>query len=168
MKPTSACFLVLAGLWVIPAVASAQGSFAGIGIHPGDVVRVTVAATGDRTKGEVETITPDLIRIDGVDFTPSSVSRVERAGDPVWDGAILGGLFGVLASTSRSESCLDQTARQCLIGNVVAWGLVGTTIDYMHDRYTTVYPQVTRMRSARVAPWWARGAGGIAVRLRFR
>ena len=157
------CAIGIAVAFALASRAAAQGTFAGTGLHAGQTVRVIDALTGERFKGAVESTTADLIRVDGRDFTPRSVRRIDRAGDPLWDGMIIGAIAGVGLSLTPTEACVQKSRGQCLASGIETGFLLGTAIDWMHTGYTTVYPQITTQRRIHLAPVWGRRLRAVAI-----
>ena len=100
--------LVLFLGWLAAAtVAEAQTDFTSLRIKPGDFVYIT-SSSGVQVGGILETIAPDSLSLAGRTFKPEPGLRIERRGDPIWDGAAIGAgvglLAGLLLSTGECHS----------------------------------------------------------------
>src|SRR5262245_45310764 len=138
MKTTTVLLALSCFAWT-PA-AHAQIDFGGLHLKPGDVVYVTNPA-GVEISGRIEGISPTSIALPGYSFKPEPGLKIERRGDPLWDGAALGAVigFGVGALLSTGECGTDWHAWQCSLAGA-AWGtLLGTLIDWKHQGRTQVF-----------------------------
>jgi len=130
---------------------------------------VTLEIDGERVplRGRLLSIAGDVVAIDtggtirSVDF--SGVTRVDRHGDSVVNGALIG---AVLLGGMCRWTCLEMKLRSQAhyVGNVVAatvvGGLMGAAIDRKHVGTTTIY---RRGRRASVGLMLAPGSVGIAA-----
>jgi hypothetical protein len=71
-----------------------------------------------------------------------TIRRIERSGDPIWNGFAIGAAVGVLQSVLLLGGLDDGHVRQKValaieVGGV--YGLIGAGIDAMHVGRTTVY-----------------------------
>src|SRR5438876_6041026 len=91
----------------IAAAARAQPpDFSGLKIKPGDVIYVT-EPSGVEVTGPLETLSPSELEVNGRSFTPTAGLKIQRRGDPIWDGALIGLAAGMaIGSTVAAEACL--------------------------------------------------------------
>src|SRR5258708_903425 len=64
----------------------------------GDIVYVTDLTTGVEVSGPLSDISGLRLAIDGYVFAPAASLKIERRGDPIWDGAVYGFLLGAFVS----------------------------------------------------------------------
>src|SRR5262245_14433610 len=87
------------------ACGSAQAQdFGELKLMPGQMVRVT-DATGSRITGEVASLTKESLRIGNQEFTPAKVTKIERRGDKLWNGILIGAAVGAGLSQIPNEAC---------------------------------------------------------------
>jgi hypothetical protein len=80
--------VVCAILWAAaPARAQSAVDFSGLRAAVGDQVYVMDPATGVEVGGRITALTPSRLSIDGYSFAPIEGLKIERPGDPIWDGA---------------------------------------------------------------------------------
>jgi hypothetical protein len=124
-------------------VAEAQQlapDFTGLPIKPGDTIFVTDLASGVEVGGRLRALSAGALSIDGYEFRPAAGLRIERRGDPIWDGAAYGFGVGVLAGiTIGAEACLHRPAWHCVVESGVSYAAVGTLMDWRHKGRTRVY-----------------------------
>jgi hypothetical protein len=114
--------------------------FSHLPIKAGDKIYVTEAATGVEVSGPVKTITPGALALNGYSFTPESTLKIERPGDPLWDGALIGwGVGALLGSTVGAEACLHRAQWHCVVEGGVTYALFGIVIDFAHKGRRTIY-----------------------------
>ena len=161
--------IVTMALWLVcvtwASAAPAQTDFAGLPLKPGDVVYVTNPA-GVEISGPIVSVSPASISLAGYTFKPEPGLRIERRGDPLWDGAALGAAIGlgVGALLSTGECGVNWHAWQCALAGG-AWGtLLGTLIDFKHEGRTQVFVGVAASRSL---PGDRRLATSVSVRFSF-
>ena len=149
--------------------AEAQTNFGDLPIRPGDFVYAT-DAEGVEVSGPLTSLSPLSLSIAGYSFKPEPGLKIERRGDPLWDGATIGAVFGLGlgALISTGECGVDWHAWQCSLA-LGAWGgLLGTLIDYKHRGRTTVF--LGTATSAGVVPSPRPPAGrptSVSVRFSF-
>ena len=133
--------------------AEAQIDFGDLPVKPGDFVYATDAA-GVEVSGPLTSLSPLSILIAGYSFRPEPGLKIERRGDPIWDGATLGAAIGlgVGALFSTGECGVDWHAWQCSLAGGAWGGLLGTLIDYTHKGRTTVFLGTAASASAAGAP----------------
>ena len=68
----------------------------------------------------------------------SQILRMDRLGDPLWDGALKGALIGLPMSWLSLQGCSGST-RKCFAGAEVMWTLGGVLFDWLHQGRTNVY-----------------------------
>jgi hypothetical protein len=146
MRTTTILLMLVCLTWT--SGAHAQTDFRGLRLKPGDVVYVTSPA-GVEISGPLEGITPMSIALAGHTFKPEPGLKIERRGDPLWDGAAIGAAIGVGvgALLSTGECGADWHAWQCALAGA-AWGtLLGTLIDLKHKGRTQIFVGVATTHS---------------------
>src|SRR5262245_48290262 len=98
----------------VPAAAAAQAGFTSMALEPGSVVRVT-EADGTRTSGKLGEVTSNSITVGDRTFSSSSVTRVERRGDRLWNGLAIGAGAGLAMSAIPSEACTHKSGVECAL-----------------------------------------------------
>jgi hypothetical protein len=159
-----------------PTVATAQDTPAaadGWAQNVGTELRVT-DRQGRVGKGRLRAITADelLLVVDGAEVAlpRSTITRIERRGDSLKNGFLIGALVGApLAALSAGEvEAGGGSVGALVVLGIGVYGLMGMGIDAMHTGWTTVYraPAATTGSSAR-APrrqlWAAPTARGMRV-----
>ena len=114
--------LTTCGLVLSCAVAGAQSleDFARLKVKPGDTVYVLDEQTGVEVTGPVRSVTPAELKVEGYSFKPMDGLKIERRGDPIWDGALLGG--GARGARRHHSRCggmpprsdLEVRGRKCI------------------------------------------------------
>jgi len=100
--------ILFSGVLILSASHAAEGQtttrpFSDLGryLEPGDTVFVVERERGE-TRGTLERLSPTalVLRVDGTarEFGASDVGWVERIPDPLWDGALWGGVFGYVST----------------------------------------------------------------------
>jgi hypothetical protein len=134
-----ACVVVLlcSGLAV---TARAQTDFARLPLKTGDEIYVT-EPTGATIAGRVTTVSAAALFVDGREFRPQPGLRIERHGDPVWDGAAIGVLSGFALGvlTGLGECGVDLGVGQCALAGAAWGGVLGLLIDWRHRGRTLIY-----------------------------
>lgn len=154
-------------LFACSAPARAQASLERLKLSLGDRVEVT-ERSGVITTGVLTDVTGAMVQAGNRDFPIDTVLKVERRGDPVWDGLLIGAGFGLLLSPLAEEGCLSGSRVPCVIGPMLVYGGFGALIDWGHEGKTTIYRAAPRAgKGARLAPIVAPGAGGVAVAIGF-
>ena len=124
-------------------VAAAQPSFADLEARVGDVVRVEYPG-GKSFSARLTDLAPTRLLVDGQVVTPVPGLIIERVGDPLWDGAVLGAVIGLAAGIvlSNGECGVDWPAWRCVAAGA-GWGsAIGLTIDWGRKKRVRVYPKV--------------------------
>lgn len=127
-----ASLLLVVGFFCFPVTpAHAQTDFSGIPLAVGDSVHVVF---GDRTEtsGRVSHLSPTSIGVGDDTFTADTVQRLERRGDPLWNGVVSGALAGAAAGvlfTGRSGCHGGANALPCTAKPALVFGAVGLLID---------------------------------------
>lgn len=168
MRTTWMVMLAVVGL---AAAASAQEAttFADLPLrlNVGDEVGVE-DQSGVVTWGRLERLTPEEIAVTSTPggervFPGASVRRVQKRGDPLWNGMRLGaiiggvfgcGVFGAFSGEFRSADCVSAF----VIFGGAGLGL-GLGIDAMHTGTTTVFSAPDNH-----AGWQRPFGGGVAAR----
>ena len=119
-------------------------------LKPGQLVFVTqddVTLTGNLTN-----ITSTRLAIGGREFAPNEHLRVERDGDPIWDGAINGFLVGaLLGPTLGAKGCLSRPMWHCVVDGGASFAVIGALIDAAHHGRTKVFDG--RAKAVKHARW---------------
>lgn len=152
-----------------PALVAAQGAadFSALRAGVGDRVYVTDPATGVEVGGRITALTPAALSIDGYTFNPVPGLRIERPGDPIWDGTAIGFGFGALIGiTVGAEGCLHQAEWHCVVAGGVTYGLLGAVIDFAHKGRRTIY-RGSPPKTVRLVPGVGRERKSVAVALAF-
>jgi hypothetical protein len=150
------------GLIASASIAEAQADFSRLRIKPGDFIYVS-GPSGVAVSGPLESVTPDSLSLAGHTFKPEPGLRIERRGDPVWDGAAIGAGVGLLTGLllSTGECGANWHAWQCSLAGG-AWGtLLGTLIDFGHTGRTQIFV------GASAAPAKRSRAAALSVRVKF-
>jgi hypothetical protein len=151
--------LTLAAVFVVLAASAtyAQSDFSSLKAAPGDVVYV-IDANGVEIGGPLTTVSPGFLSIGSYQFDAGQVLKIDRRGDPSWNGALVGA--GVTALfTGGSVRC-----GRCFAGWVGFWSAVGWLIDRDHVGRTTIYRRgAIRGRSTVVPALTDRGTGFALV-----
>ena len=128
MRAISTLAIVLFILSAAPA--RAQDTFGDLiqKIHAGQQV-IVVDQQGARTKGRVDTLSPDTLVVNSGlprTFTPSDVRQVLKP-DHVWDGALKGAAFGlipaVLIGVFDCDECVPGAIAVLFVGAGAGTGL---------------------------------------------
>jgi hypothetical protein len=124
----------------LAGVASAQSDFSRLNVKAGDVIYVT-DPSGTQVTGRVTQVSAAAVSVDGYQFKPTSRLRIERRGDPVWDGTAIGlaAGFGLGALTAAGECGVDWSFGKCALAGAGWGGLFGLLIDWQHTGRTLVY-----------------------------
>jgi hypothetical protein len=152
-------------LWAPSALA--QSDFSNLKIKPGDIVYVT-DATGVEVSGPVTSLAPSLLSIGSHSFAPMPGLKIERRGDPIWDGAVYGALAGLAvgALAASGECGVGGSATVCVLSGGAWFAGIGAFIDYRHKGRTRVFvgSPTPSTRSVRGSP--GRSAS-LLVQIRF-
>lgn len=179
MRATSVVGVLVAALLaggVAAAEAQTTRAFRDLGLdlNVGDRVRVT-DRDGVRHDGTVRTLPPEALVISGSggprDFTVQTTAKVERRGDPVWTGALIGFIPGFVLGAQFVLGFSDH--EEPLSTYVTAGGIVGlggaglgALIDSLHEGHRAVYVAEPAV-ALRVAPLAGRGRVGAFASLRW-
>jgi hypothetical protein len=141
----------------IPALAAAQNvpDFSVLDVKVGDRVYVTDMATGVEVSGPLTALTATELGINGHVFAPGPGLKIEKAGDPIWDGTLIAAGLGTLAGTIvGSEACLHHSLWPCAISGALSYGLIGALVDSLHKGRTRIYgsPSGPPAPSVRLVP----------------
>ena len=165
-----AALLLLVAL-LTPEVAAAQPDFSHLQVRIGQTVYVTDLTTGARVTGPLTALAADELSIDGYAFSPGPNLKIEREGDPVWDGAAwgfgIGFIFGAVLAVP--ECSAPQRAWQCVLGPAAELAAIGAFIDWRIKGRTTIYDRWSEApgRSVRFVPDVGAHRGGAALVVRF-
>lgn len=83
-----------------------------------------------------------------------AVSKIERSGDPIWNGFAIGASVGVASGIGLSAELRGHTASKAALILYAAgiYGLIGAGIDAMRIGKTTVYDSSRRQQALTIAP----------------
>ena len=152
------------GWWFFAASAAmAQEPLSPLRLH--QEVRVTDDA-GGHVEGRVDALTTDSLTVNGRVFETARLTKIERKGDSLWNGLIIGAGVGVFLPLLPTEACTNQSRGGCVASGIVTGALLGLAIDAIHRGYTTVY-RADRGRTVRVVPRVDPHSRGVAVALEF-
>jgi hypothetical protein len=107
-------------------------------------VRVTTDA-GERMTGVLQSANQEAFTLltptGTVELSPINVRRIERPGDSVRNGFIIGAIAGLVYGGLMTAMYEDHTTNKAAALAVGAgmFGLVGAGIDALHKGWTTVY-----------------------------
>jgi hypothetical protein len=150
----------------LPAGASAQDDFSSLKAKLG---YVTDANTGIEVSGSLTSLSPTELSIDGYRFESRAGMKIERRGDSLWNGAVIG--FGLGAALAFcGVECGDQRMWVSRLESGLFWAGIGALIDYEHVGRTTIFDRSSDAlgRSfARVVPVIDAHRRGIALVKRF-
>lgn len=139
-------------LLAVPTMA--QEGFNELAITPGDVIYVTDSA-GITVSGPLKTISPSNLTIDGHEFKPAAGLTIERRGDSVRNGTLIGLAFGagLGAMVAGLGECPERSCRgPAIITPAVVYAVVGAVIDWRHKGRTLIYRGRPDAVSLRIAP----------------
>lgn len=157
-------------LWASPA--RAQPDFSGLKVRPGDFVYVT-DASGVVVGGPLTKLSPLVLTIDGHEFKPAPGLKIERLGDSLWNGTLIGMAVGAgLAAVAGGQGCASR--EDCppigaiVAGGVAFYGAVGAFIDWRIKGRTVVYEApLVATPSVRVTPWLTTARKAVRVTVLF-
>jgi hypothetical protein len=134
--------------------------------------RLTVTAADATVTGVLTELTPQRIVVGDREFLPGPGLKVEKLGDPLWNGAAYGFAIGaVLGPTVGAEACRDAPMWQCVVGGGAVWAGIGALIDWAHAGRTTVYAgraAASHDAGWQVLPLLTPRTQAVAVTKRFR
>jgi hypothetical protein len=153
-------------------------------VQPGTTLYV-IDDRGNETRGRLAAISPDGLTLDRDDaplrFAESAVRQVQRYGDPLWNGFLIGmavGTPGMLIADPTYDPCPDNPRRLCPNSQVgqrivalTVMGAIGAGIDALirgrHQLYLS--PGQLAASAARVAitPQFSRSSAALRVTLRL-
>jgi hypothetical protein len=152
-------FVVLVGIAIgsTSSLAAAQDApdFSSLDVKVGEKIYVTDMTTGVEVSGPLTALTQTQLGINGHVFAPAPALKIEKAGDPIWDGALIGAGIGTLSGlTIGSEACLHRSLWPCAVSGAVSWGLIGVLVDSLHHGRTRIYrsPSNPPPASVRLVP----------------
>jgi hypothetical protein len=151
-----------------PGPAHAQ-DFTFLRVRAGQIVRVTEAGTGVRIIGPVTSVTRDAIRVGDREFAPGAGLKIERRGDALWNGALIGFGLGTLVLYPIVPEFVPPRGRSVRPANGLVWAAIGALIDRVHVGHTTIYDGSSDAsgRSVRLVPDVAANRKGAALVVRF-
>ena len=161
---------ILSGiLWASPA--RAQPAFSGLTVKPGDFVYVT-ESSGVVVGGPLTSISPSGLTIDGHEFRPAPGLKIERLGDSLRNGMLIGMAVGAgAAAVTGGQGCAssrDCPRRAIFVGAVVFYGAVGAFIDWRHKGRTVIYhTPLVATPSVRITPEVTSARKALHVALSF-
>lgn len=157
---------MLCGWMAAPLAAQ---DFSDLRAKVGDVVYVT-ESSGVQTTGKLTMMSASTLSMNGRTFMPGDVLRIERRGDPLWDGALIGLAVGAGVGTllAKGECGVDLAAWQCT-AQAAAWGaLFGTFIDWQHSGRTLIFGMAAARTSSAVPVQRSSRRDSLAVSLAAR
>ena len=136
------------------APASAQATFGQVRAEGTPTVVVT-DRNGVESEGRLVTFSESeiTIRAGAVTrmFPAAEVSLIERKGDSLKNGAIIGAIVGIVASgLSASEVCAGRTTKRSCVGQGAAYVIIGTAF------YAAVGAGIDALIPGRTRIWPAR------------
>ena len=83
-----------------------------------------------------------------------SVSKIDRSGDPIWNGFAIGASVGLASGIGLAAELRGHTASKValVLYGAGIYGLIGAGIDAMHVGTTTVYESSRRKHVLTIAP----------------
>lgn len=152
--------------------AQAQADFTGLRAKPGDIVHVT-ETSGVEVSGRLASISSSSLSIDGHRFEPNDVMKIERRGDSLLNGVLIG--MGAGAAQAWLNVALGEcgSAVECrkwpsALAPVVVYGAIGAFIDWRHKGRTVVYDsRAAARRALHLAPAIAPGRKGLDLVVSF-
>ena len=139
---TAARSIVLAVTLFAVSTASAQESFVDLDVKVGDLVRVEYP-DGKSFIARLTDLAPTRLLVDGQVVTPGAGLIIERVGDPLWDGPVLGAVIGfaVGAVLVNGQCGVKRPAWKCMVGPAVLGSAIGLTVDWRRKKRVRVYPK---------------------------
>ena len=103
--------------------------------------RVGVTVVGSRVDGRIVQLSEDRLLIASggtqLTFQCSQVERIEKRGDPVWNGAVIGAAIVALPAWN---GCQDKGRDlSCVTIGIGTFAALGALVDRAHVRARTVY-----------------------------
>lgn len=122
------------------AAAQPPPDFSTLKVKAGDTVFVTDTSTGVEVSGRLSALSPSELSIDGYRFEPRPALKIERSGDSVWDGFLVGFGLGAFFIYPLVPEPFGPAGRQIVrVDNGLLWGAVGALIDSQIHGRTTIY-----------------------------
>jgi hypothetical protein len=138
MRPIAFAVAAFMSMAFVPP-AHAQSDFTGLTLGPGDQIFVT-PTSGPEVSGRVISLTPTLLEIDAHQFKPEPGLTIDRRGDSLLNGALIGLPIGAVAGvTIGAEACPDSQKWKCAVGGAVTYAALGALIDWLHVGRTRIY-----------------------------
>jgi hypothetical protein len=161
---------------------------AALRVKPGGVITVW-DSSGHKTQGTLDTFTPTSVKLRSpvsVEIPASQIARIDKEGDPLWDGALKGAAIGILPSVlavemscgqayygngpntrTYCEGCPSSRAACGALG-VAVFALLGVAVDRHHVGSTTIYraPGANPV-TIRLSPVVAPGRKALLLRVSF-
>ena len=129
----------------------------------GDEVAVT-APDGTQTTGRVTSLAATTFRVGNVDLSSTPPVRIERIGDPIWDGVAMG------VGVATLEAVAVQCGLRCGATLAAIYGTIGGIVDWRIKGRTVIYgaPDAPgRSSSLRLVPEIGPHSKGAAFVVRF-
>jgi hypothetical protein len=165
------CLAVIAiGSPAAAAAAQSTPDFSQLHVNVGDKVYVTDMMTGVEVSGPLTSLTATELGINGHVFAPAPGLKIQKAGDPIWDGTLIAAGLGTLSGTTiGSEACLHHSLWPCAISGALSYGLIGALIDSLHTGRTRIYrsPSSLPAASLRLLPLADSRQKGVVLALAF-
>jgi hypothetical protein len=142
----------------IPAI-----DFSALTLKVGDEVAVT-APDGTQTTGRVTSLAATTFREGNVDLSSTAPVRIERIGDPIWDGVAMG------VGVATLEAVAVQCSLRCGATIAAIYGTIGGIVDWRIKGRTVIYgaPDAPgRSSSLRVIPEIDAHRKALALAVRF-
>lgn len=147
-----------------------QTDFRDLKLKVGQVVYVT-NSSGVEVGGPLTVLSPLALSIDGHEFKPLPGLKIQRRGDPIWDGAVYGVTVGLVAGMlSASGECgVDWSTGRCTASGGMWGAAIGALFDWAHVGRTTVFLGTGNKtaRSIHVLPSFTHASSALVVRLSF-
>ena len=122
-----------------------------------------VRNSGTTIEGRLTAIDPGTLGIDGVTLESASIIRVDRVGDPIWNGLAIGAAFGALVAIPSRPTLAGGTVTAAI------FSAIGGTIDQAIVGRKTVYggAHANGGRTVRVLPIIDRHQQAVALSVAF-
>lgn len=121
--------------------------FTGLRAKVGDSVFVT--QDGIIVNGPITALSPSRLVVGSREFGAGTSLKIEKEGDPIWDGAVTGFFAGVLLGSC--SGCNDGQRVNVLASGLV-WAGIGALIDWAHKGKTTIYDATTHREGVASSP----------------
>ena len=122
-----------------PVAAQTTRDFSKLKVKIGDIIYVTDLNTGTSVNGPIGTLSPSELTINGYRFNPRAALKIERRGDPPWEGAAVGFALGAFALFPILPETFVPRGGAVRINNGLFWGCIGALVDRAHKGRTTIY-----------------------------